>query len=286
MIRSGRRVLVLAEDEHDGRAALVPPGLRPGPGDAVHLHQRGRARGRRRAAGPTAARPNSPLFQLNHWVERVNPSPGAGRQGQRESVLLPRAPPLRARARAGPQPRQRRLLRPRRPVQRRAHTQRPSGDAKPDFARSSLEPARPLHAADGSSAGRRPSVAGARSGPADEQHRHEHADGGERGVDAKAPLHAVHERVADEVGDLARLARELGERPARAGSVPASTPCTSRTSPSLMLAPSGAHVVGELALGRRPRTPSWSARARASRRRPGTCRGSRRRGSRARGRAR
>ena len=74
LIASDKRLLVIVEKTRR-RAALVPQRLRADPGDAVRLPL---ARGPAAAAQLPANRGsvNSPLFLLNHWIERVNPSPG------------------------------------------------------------------------------------------------------------------------------------------------------------------------------------------------------------------
>ena len=104
MIRSGRRVLVLAEDRTTG----APPWYHQGFDLVQETPYTFTSLAALRAPSscrPNRGTPNSPLFQLNRWVERVNPSPGLAGKVNAERVLLPRALPLRARARAGAQPR-------------------------------------------------------------------------------------------------------------------------------------------------------------------------------------
>ncbi len=98
MIRSGRRVLVLAED----RATGAPPWYHQGFDLVQETPYTFTSLAALRAPSscrPNRGTPNSPLFQLNHWVERVNPSPGLAGRVNAESVLLPRA--LRCERRRG-----------------------------------------------------------------------------------------------------------------------------------------------------------------------------------------
>jgi hypothetical protein len=90
MIRSGRRVLVLAEDSTTG----APPWYHQGfdlVQETPYAFTSLAALRVPSSCRPNRGTPNSPLFQVNHWVERVNPSPGLAARANAESVLLPRA---------------------------------------------------------------------------------------------------------------------------------------------------------------------------------------------------
>jgi hypothetical protein len=90
MIRSGKRVMVMAEEKTAG----APPWYHQG----FDLVQETPYTFTSPAAleAPSSCRPNrgtanSPLFQLNHWIERVNPSPSLAGKVNADDVLLARA---------------------------------------------------------------------------------------------------------------------------------------------------------------------------------------------------
>lgn len=90
MIRSGRRVFVLAEETTTGGPPWYHQGfdlVQETPYTFTSLQE---------LEAPSSCRlnrgtPNSPLFQLNHWIERVNPSPALARRVNSPRVLLRRA---------------------------------------------------------------------------------------------------------------------------------------------------------------------------------------------------
>ena len=90
MIRTQRRLLVLAEDRTTG----APPWYHQGFDLVQETPYTFTSAGALEA--PSSCRPNrgtanSPLFQLNHWIERVNPSPSLAGKVNASSVLLARA---------------------------------------------------------------------------------------------------------------------------------------------------------------------------------------------------
>ena len=90
MIRTQKRLLVLAEDKTTGAPPWYAQGfdlVQETPYTFTSL---------KALDGPTSCRPNrgtadSPLFQLNHWVEHVNPSPALARKVNNFDFLLRRA---------------------------------------------------------------------------------------------------------------------------------------------------------------------------------------------------
>ena len=78
MIRSGRRVLVMAEEKVTG----APPWYHLGfdlVQETPYTFTSLQALEAPASCDANRGTPNSPLFQLNHWVERVNPSPALSR---------------------------------------------------------------------------------------------------------------------------------------------------------------------------------------------------------------
>ena len=90
MIRSGRRLMVMAENTTTGGPTWYHQGfdlVQETPYEFKTVAE---------LEAPTSCAPNrgtanSPLFQLNHWIERANPSPGLARKVNAYDVLLPRA---------------------------------------------------------------------------------------------------------------------------------------------------------------------------------------------------
>jgi hypothetical protein len=90
MIRTQKRLFVLAEENTTG----APPWYHQGFDLVQETPYAFTSAGA--LAAPNSCRANrgtvnSPLFQMNHWVERVNPSPGLARKVNAEKVLLARA---------------------------------------------------------------------------------------------------------------------------------------------------------------------------------------------------
>ncbi len=90
MIRSGRRVFVLAEETTTGG----PPWYHQGfdlVQETPYTFTSPEALEAPSSCRLNRGTPNSPLFQLNHWIERVNPSPALARRVNSSRVLLRRA---------------------------------------------------------------------------------------------------------------------------------------------------------------------------------------------------
>jgi hypothetical protein len=90
MIRSGRRVMVLAEERVTG----APPWYHLGfdlVQETPYSFTDPQALRTPASCSPNRGTANSPLFQLNHWVERVNPSPSLAERVNAYGVLLARA---------------------------------------------------------------------------------------------------------------------------------------------------------------------------------------------------
>jgi hypothetical protein len=90
MIRTQKRLFVLAEEKTTGAPTWYHQGF-----DLVqetpYTFKSVAELGAPVSCDPNRGTANSPLFQLNHWIERVNPSPGLARKVNVSSVLLPRA---------------------------------------------------------------------------------------------------------------------------------------------------------------------------------------------------
>lgn len=90
MIRTQKRLFVLAEEKTEG----APPWYHQGfdlVQETPYTFTSLQALEGPNSCTPNRGTPNSPLFQLNHWIERVNPSPGLARKVNAEKVLLARA---------------------------------------------------------------------------------------------------------------------------------------------------------------------------------------------------
>jgi len=90
MLRTQKRLLVLAEEKTAG----APPWYHQGFDLVQETPYAFSSLGLLEAPASCAANrgtANSPLFQLNHWIERVNPSPGLARRVNDSKVLLARA---------------------------------------------------------------------------------------------------------------------------------------------------------------------------------------------------
>jgi hypothetical protein len=90
MIRTQKRLLVLAEEKTTG----APPWYHQGfdlVQETPYTFTSLEGLEAKASCEPNRGGPNSPLFQLNHWIERVNPSPGLARKVNAYKVLLARA---------------------------------------------------------------------------------------------------------------------------------------------------------------------------------------------------
>jgi hypothetical protein len=90
LIASDERLLVMAE-EHGGEG---PPWYHDGfelTQETPYVFHSLEEVEDKRGCEPNRGSPNSPLFLINHWIERVNPSPGLAEKVNDRDVLLRRA---------------------------------------------------------------------------------------------------------------------------------------------------------------------------------------------------
>ena len=90
MIRTQKRLFVLAEEKTTG----APPWYHQGfdlVQETPYAFTSLQALEAANSCRPNRGTPSSPLFQMNHWIERVNPSPAIARKVNAEKLLLARA---------------------------------------------------------------------------------------------------------------------------------------------------------------------------------------------------